>query len=92
MVPPLTQIGQSHMAIEAYRRVLAAQLPEQDMFPATTVVSSAIHGSEVPPSLALPPQCFDLRREAAWNLMLILKQSGSVTLAQQICDRYLTLD
>jgi hypothetical protein len=36
--------------------------------------------------------CFDIRRDTAWNLICLLRSSGSHRMARDLRDRYLSLD
>jgi hypothetical protein len=91
----LLQIGQVHMAADVYRRILAAPLTDADVRPVPSEIHAAVARARADSATqgnAGTIVCMDLRREAAWNLSCILRQSGQHALAQQLCNQHLCVD
>ncbi len=90
------QLGLHHLAIPAYRRVLdlGDTLPEVELNPVTTYMAPGLVGDVHSSVAGAPPLrfCYDIRREAAWNMVCILRKGGNVRMAQGILRKYLTLD
>lgn len=73
------QLGLLHLAALFYERALAAQPPAGD--------AMRTNGVAVDPSMS----SYDVRREAAHNLVLIYRTTGAVTLARQVMRQHLTI-
>ena len=84
------------MAVQVYRRVLATPVTDADINVAPVGVFDPVacesgHEERVQPN-EHTTVCCDVRREAAWNLACILRQSGQHALAQQLCAQFLCID
>lgn len=73
------QLGLLHMAAPFYERALATEPPAGD--PSCSANATA----------ATADSAFDVRREAAHNLVLIYKTTGAVTLARQVMCQHLVI-
>ena len=90
----VAQLGLLHLAVPAYRRVLALgdALSQQELCAKAEYMAPGLLGDvhqDRDQPLAL---CYDLRREAAWNMVAILRKGGCMKMAQDLVQRYLCLD
>ena len=69
------QLGLLHLAAPFYERALATEPPADP----SCVVAGAVRSS------------FDIRKEAAHNLVLIYRTTGAVTLARQVMRQHLVI-